>query len=192
MRKDNPIINTIGKRILVIGNSCSGKSTLAGFLASVLDVPFIELDSLNWEENWVSLAEKDPEELTRRFQKATSGECWVVAGSYTEYSKEIFWEKLETIIWLDMPMYLLIWRMLCRSWRRWRTNELLWGTNYERISSQLMFWRSESLLNWIIKQHQPKRNEMLQDYFSSEWGHIRFIRICSRNEINSFLKNEIK
>ena len=155
-------------------------------MASVLDVPFIELDSLNWEENWVSLAEKDPEELTRRFQKATSGDCWVVAGSYTEYSKKIFWEKLETIIWLDMPMYLLIWRMLCSSWRRWRTNELLWGTNYERISSQLMFWRSESLLNWIIKQHQPKRNEMLQDYFSSEWGHIRFIRICSRNEINSF------
>ena len=98
MRKDNPIINTIGKRILVIGNSCSGKSTLAGFLASVLDVPFIELDSLNWEENWVSLAEKDPEELTRRFQKATSGDCWVVAGSYTEYFKKIFWEKLETII----------------------------------------------------------------------------------------------
>ena len=73
MGKDNPIINTIGKRILVIGNSCSGKSTLAGFLASVLDVPFIELDSLNWEKNWVSLAETDPEELTRRFQKATSG-----------------------------------------------------------------------------------------------------------------------
>ena len=64
MKKDNPIINTIEKRILVIGNSCSGKSTLAGLLASVLDVPFIELDSLNLEENWVSLAEKGSEELT--------------------------------------------------------------------------------------------------------------------------------
>ena len=51
MRKDNPIINTIGKRILVIGNSCSGKSTLASFLTSVLDVPFIEIDSIYIEEN---------------------------------------------------------------------------------------------------------------------------------------------
>ena len=64
MKKDNPIINTIEKRILVIGNSCSGKTTLADFLASVLDVPFIEIDSLILEENWVSLAEKGSEELT--------------------------------------------------------------------------------------------------------------------------------
>ena len=73
MRKDNPIINTIGKRILVIGNSCSGKSTIAGFLASVLEVPFIELDSLNWEKNWVSLAKKRSRGTNASFSKGYFG-----------------------------------------------------------------------------------------------------------------------
>jgi shikimate kinase len=38
---------SIGRRIHVIGNSCSGKSTLGARLAAILDLPFVELDALN-------------------------------------------------------------------------------------------------------------------------------------------------
>ena len=65
----------------MIGNSASGKSTLAKRLALVLDADFVELDALNWLPNWVGLNETDPEELLRRFEEATRGETWVVAGS---------------------------------------------------------------------------------------------------------------
>ena len=188
MKEHNPVINIIGQRILVIGNSCSGKSTLGGFLASTLEVPFIELDALNWEENWVSLTEKNPDKLISRFKKATSGDSWIVAGSYTEFSKKTFWDKLETIIWLDLPLYQLVWRMLLRSWNRWRTKELLWGKNYENFWSQMMFWRSDSLFSWIVNQHQPKRKEMLQNQISFQWRHIRFLRLCSSTEIYRFKK----
>ena len=70
-------VNTIGQRILIIGNSCSGKSTLGSQLAASLNVPFVELDALNWEPNWVGLNDTDPDELIRRIQKATVGDSWV-------------------------------------------------------------------------------------------------------------------
>lgn len=35
-------------RVVIIGTSCSGKTTLAGTLAAALATPHIELDALHW------------------------------------------------------------------------------------------------------------------------------------------------
>ena len=40
------------KRVVVIGVTSSGKSTLAETLARRFDMDFIELDALHWEPNW--------------------------------------------------------------------------------------------------------------------------------------------
>ena len=177
----------IGRRIHVIGNCCAGKSTLGAELASSLEVPYVELDALNWEPGWIGLTDANPEELERRIKRATNGDGWIVAGSYTKFSQRIFWPRLETVIWLDLPMYQLIWRMLIRSWRRWRSKELLWGTNYERFWPQLMVWRQEeSLLWWIVTQHGRKRRSILAFTTEPRWKHIRFVRLRSRAEVAAF------
>ena len=177
----------IGRRIHVIGNSCSGKSTLGARLATALDVPFVELDALNWQPDWVGLNDSNPEELERRMRRATEGDGWVVAGSYTAFSQRVFWPRLETIVWLDLPMHQLVWRMLRRSWRRWRSKELLWGTNHELFWPQLMVWRREdSLLWWIVTQHRRKRRNMLAYSTEARWQHIRFVRLESSAEVEEF------
>ena len=148
-----------GHRIHIVGNSCAGKSTLGAQLSAALGIPLVELDALNWQPGWVALSDTNPEELERRIGEATRGDGWVVAGSYMQFSQRIFWPRLETIVWLDLPMVPLIWRMLIRSWRRWRSQEPLWGTNYERFWPQLMVWRKEdSLLWWIVTQHRRKQD----------------------------------
>ena len=60
------------RRIHVVGNSASGKSTFGVRLAAVLGAPFVELNALD---------DTDPGELGRRVREATRGERWVVAGS---------------------------------------------------------------------------------------------------------------
>jgi adenylate kinase family enzyme len=180
---------SVGKRVQILGSSCSGKSTLAEQMAELMDAPFIDLDALNWEPNWVSVSAKDPAEFIRRLQQATEGDAWVVAGSYTRFAQRAFWERLDSIIWLDLPLWQLVWRLMKRSWRRWRTKELLWGTNYEDFWSQLAVWKkNESLLYWIVTQYHPKRKAMLSYIMSSEWQHIRFIRLTSSQEIALFLQ----
>ena len=39
-------------RFAVVGTSGSGKSTLAERIAKALDIPFIELDAINWQAGW--------------------------------------------------------------------------------------------------------------------------------------------
>ena len=90
--------STIGTRIHVIGNSTSGKSTLAARLAKALDATFVELDAINWQPGWVGLNATDPDELERRIREATRGERWVVAGSYTKFSQRTFWPRLDAVI----------------------------------------------------------------------------------------------
>ena len=173
----------------VIGNSNSGKSTLAERLAGVLEAGFVELDALNWLPGWVGLNETDPEELERRFQQATRGDAWVVAGSYSAYSQRVFWPRLQTVIWLDLPLRVLLVRFFRRSWRRWRRRELLWGTNVERFWLHFALWRgSGSLLYWILFHHHRKRRDMLRWMGDPRWSHIRFVRLTSTSEVESFAR----
>lgn len=180
----------IGRRIHIIGNSGSGKSTLGVRLAEILDVPFVELDALNWLPGWVGLNETDPAELERRIRAATAGDRWVVAGSYHRFSRRTFWSRLETVIWLDPPLPLLIWRTLSRSWRRWRSKELLWGSNRERFWPQLAVWRrEESLLWWVITQQRRKRRQMRAAQSDPAWARIRFVRLASAAAVRAFVRD---
>ena len=177
----------IGRRVHVIGNSATGKSTLAKRLALALDADFVELDALNWLPYWIGLNDTDPDELERRFEYATRGDAWVVAGSYTRFAQRTFWPRLDTVVWLDLPVPLLVWRVLRRSWRRWRTKELLWGTNIERFWPQLALWRGDdSLVYWVISAQRGKRKGMRAAMADPQWAHIRFIRLASVDEIETF------
>lgn len=177
----------IGRRIHVVGNTSAGKSTLASQLAETLGVDFVELDALNWLPGWVGLNATDPTEFERRIAEATSGDGWVVAGSYSSFSENVFWDRLETVIWLDLPLPLVLYRVVTRSWRRWRSRELLWGTNYERFFPQLAVWRKQdSLVWWAITQQQRKRRAMLAKMADPRWAHIRFVRLTSTREIQAF------
>ncbi len=177
------------RRVHVIGNSNAGKSTLAAELSRVLGLPLVELDALNWMPGWVGLNATDPAAFEQRIDTAVAGERWVVAGSYTQFSQRVFWDRLDTVVWLDLPMHQLVWRMLRRSWRRARHKELLWGTCTEKFWPQLMVWRGEeSLLWWIVTQHGRKRRQMQAFMADPRWSHIRFVHLRSTREITRWVQ----
>ncbi len=67
-------------RISVVGNTGSGKTTLAAELADMLGCPHIELDALHWGPDWTP----QPVDIFRdRVRQATAGERWVVDGNYS-------------------------------------------------------------------------------------------------------------
>ncbi|MFZ1386348.1 MAG: hypothetical protein WBP46_00495 [Thiolinea sp.] len=180
-------MSILGQRIHVIGNSCSGKSTLAAELGDILNIPVVELDALNWQPNWVGLNDTNPELFKQKICEATAGEAWILAGSYERFTRPIAWVCLDTIIWLDLPLPLLFKRVLKRSWQRWYSQELLWGTNRENFWRQLKVWnKNDSLIWWISTQYWRKRRSMLKNMLDPELKHIRFIRLTSEQEVAAF------
>ena len=67
--------SALGPRIVVVDTTGSGKSTVASELATLLGVTYVELDALNWEEDWVGLNEHDPREFRRRVEEVVRGDA---------------------------------------------------------------------------------------------------------------------
>ena len=135
----------------------------------------------------MALYDTEPERFESELAAATAGEGWVVAGSYFSHSQRIFWPRVQTVVWLDPPLPLLIWRVITRSWRRWRSKELLWGTNYEQFWPQLMFWSRNSLIWWAVTQGGKKRRQIRAAMAEAAWDHIRFVRLTSLKEVERFV-----
>ena len=53
-------------RLVVVGTSGSGKTTMARALSGALGIPQIELDAINWQPGWYDLATREPQEFIRR------------------------------------------------------------------------------------------------------------------------------
>ncbi|MDP6377096.1 MAG: hypothetical protein QF921_02880 [Pseudomonadales bacterium] len=67
-------------------------------------------------------------------------------------------------------MPVLLWRALARFWRRWRSHELLWKTNYEKFWPQLAVCNADdSLVWWIVTQHKRKRRAMYARMADPRW-----------------------
>ena len=117
------------KRVVVVGVTSSGKSTLAEKLARRFGLHYIELDALHWEPNWQSA----PLEVFRqRVEKAVQAEKWIVAGNYHTV-RDLIWPNAEAIFWLDYSLCRVFWQLTRRTFKRWWTQELLWGSNHEAL-----------------------------------------------------------
>lgn len=139
------------KRVVVIGSSCSGKTSFASRLATALGAKHIELDALHWEPNWKEASDEDFRERT---SLAIREESWVVDGNYTKKIKDLVWPLADTIVWLDPPLRVILWRFLRRSLSRSARGELLWGHSRETLRNSI--FSRNSLLMWILTTRRQK------------------------------------
>jgi adenylate kinase family enzyme len=127
-------------RIAVVGTSGSGKTTLGKQLSQALNVPFIELDAVNWQADWRDLITYDRHEFIRRVDAATSGERWVTDGNY-KTTRAMVWGRATHLVWLDYKRHIIMRRVIARSIARAWDQRELWAGNRER-------WTT-----WLDKEH---------------------------------------
>jgi len=140
-------------RIAVTGTPGSGKSTLARTIARKLDIPYIEADNLRWGPDWYV---RSDDELRTMAQEQLQAPCWLFDGNYIVL-REMAWPLCNIIIWLDYPIAVVWWRLLCRTLRRLFRGEVLWNGNRERWTYQLRMLRTFFVP--IIRSHFAKRRE---------------------------------
>jgi adenylate kinase family enzyme len=175
----------LGRRVIVIGASCSGKSTLGERLSQRLGVAHIELDALYWQPNW-----QHPEvETFREHVAAAVGQPgWVVSGSYLRQQQDVSWPLAESVVWIDLPLRVTVPRLVGRTWRRSRRNDVLWGSNRETFWRHLKLWDEEaSLIAYTVRHDRERRERYLRCMADPRWAHLRFFRLCSQREVDGWL-----
>lgn len=101
------------KRILVIGSGGAGKSTFAARLATVMGLPLIHLDAEYWQPGWV---EPPKREWADKVEQLIAAECWVMDGNYGGTMEQRL-AACDTVIFLDLPRWLCLWRVVKRYFR---------------------------------------------------------------------------
>jgi len=172
------------KRIIVVGTTSSGKSTLAEQIADNFGHILIELDALNWEPNWTSAPQ---EVFIERVQKAIQAEKWVIAGNYG-MTRPITWPKAELIIWLDYSLWRIFWQLIRRTFTRWWTHEHLWGTNYENLWMHFKLWSDESLVHWLFKTYWRRKREIPKLLEMPEHQHLDLLHFKHPSQTSDWLR----
>ena len=167
-------------RIVVVGTCGSGKSTLARRLAAVLDVPYVELDALFWNPNWV---ESSDEEFRDRVERALSAPRWVVDGNYSRL-RELIWGRATSVVWLDYPFRVSFSRLVGRTLRRLWTREEVCNGNQE--SFREAFMSRKSILLWALQKAPVYANEY-PSALASDFPHLDAQRFRRSEEAEAFL-----
>ncbi len=170
------------QRIVVVGATSSGKSTLAERLAQKLNLNYIELDALYWKPGWVGSSE---DEFREKVITATGNKGWVVAGNYG-VSRDIVWPRAEAVIWLDYHFLLILGRLLRRIWIRWQTKELLWGTNREPLWIHLKLWSKDFLINWLFQTYWKRKRTYPKFFAQPEYSHLKVFRFKKPRDMEAW------
>jgi adenylate kinase family enzyme len=180
LRKHAPVVGTIRllSRIAVIGPSGSGKTRLASELAAKLGAPHVEIDALFHGPNWESVT---LDVLRERVDEATSGADWISDGTYHQLIGELVLERAEAIAWLDLPVRLVVWRLLRRTYVRKKHDVELWHGNREGPWPEILRY-----LVWPACKRGFANRWNLPALFARH-THLRVYRLRSDHAVRDFV-----
>lgn len=101
------------QRVVIIGQPGSGKSTLARALGDITFLPVIHIDKIHWKSGWV---ERDRAEKTQMTLDIIWAQSWIFQGGHSA-TYEARLARADTLIWLDLPPGVRLWRVLARTIR---------------------------------------------------------------------------
>ena len=128
----------------IVGASGSGKSTLAAQLAAQFDARLVELDAIFHKPDWTPTPTT---QFRAEVAAALDTDRWVVAGNYSVVM-DLTQGSADTIVWLDMPRWLVTWRVIKRSIHRAAKREELWNGNRERWRNLIKRDPEDNIIVW--------------------------------------------
>jgi len=89
------------QRTVVVGNSGSGKSSLARSIAELISAPAIDLDHIRWQGE--TYGAKQDESIGKRLVAEVAAKpAWVIEGVYGWLAR-VALPSATVLIWLDLP-----------------------------------------------------------------------------------------
>jgi hypothetical protein len=100
--------------------------------------------------------------------------------------RDLVWGAADTLVWLDLPFALVIWRLFWRTLRRSVTKENLWGSGNTESLVRSFFTR-QSILLYAMKTHRRNRRRFAVDTRSFGQGK-KVVQLTSAREVERFVQ----
>jgi energy-coupling factor transporter ATP-binding protein EcfA2 len=176
LSRRDPTITLAGcKRIVIIGRTGSGKTTLARELAAALGVPHVELDALYFGPNFSTVPLSV---LRERTIAAIANDRWVTDGNKRAV-RDLVWPRADTIVWLDYSLAVSLWRLGKRA--LWRTSVLQKQAAEagEKTGLPRQFLSGAKGVLTALRSHRGQRREFPRLFAKPENQHLAVVRLRS-------------
>lgn len=140
------------RRVVIVGCTGSGKTTLAKRLSKKMNIPATDLDDINWLPGW---QERDHVEACRMVTAEAQKPAWIICGNYSKF-QELFLPQTDTLVWLDYSFPRNLCQLLLRSFLRLWRREVVCNGNVETWSKLLS---RDSIVLWLFKTFRKNRQK---------------------------------
>jgi adenylate kinase family enzyme len=172
------------ERILVLGRTGSGKTTLARELAAALQVPHVELDSLYFAPD---LSTTPLAVLRERTSAAIAGDRWVTDGNKRSV-RDLVWPRADTVVWLDYPLPVCLWRLAKRARRRTSTIRAhAHETGRTDVLYKQLLLAARGVLT-ALRSHAGQRREYPRMFADPANQHLAVVRLRSPGAARRWLE----
>ncbi len=173
------VLDPAPRRVLVAGVSGVGKTTTARRIASASGLPHTEIDALFHGPDW----EPRPT-FVQDVERFSSGPAWVTEWMYGPV-RELLVERADTLVWVDLPTRVALWRLFRRTLRRRLRRVELWNGNVEP-PLWTFFTDREHILRWGISTRNATRQRVPPLERSAP--HLRIVHLRSQREVDVFVQ----
>ena len=172
------------RRVSVVGNSSSGKSTFSAALARVIGGEHIELDSIFHQPGWTELPDDDFR--SQIVERMAASDRWVADGNYSTVA-DLVKAEADTIVWLDLPKRYVRTRVVKRTFSRLVHRTELWNGNRERVQNLFKTDPQESIIVWAWTQHDNYTAKIEAAMADPRWQNKTWVRLRRPSEVTAFL-----
>lgn len=167
-------MNNLGKKIVIVGVSASGKSTFARKLSEKIKLPLFLMDSIMWNPGWQYIGDK---ETVKKLEEISNGDAWIIEGYISKEARTFVFDRADTIIYLDYPPIVATIRYL----KRWFKH---------RKDPRPELEGSPEKFDWkFMKLVWTKGEAISLDRFLSEIkNHDKIIKLTSTRQTKTFLR----
>jgi adenylate kinase family enzyme len=147
-----------------------------------LGLPRTELDALWWDPDWT---EAGADEFQRRVAPVVAQDRWVLDGNYFSVGAgALIWPLADTIVWLDLPRWIAVPRVLRRSLVRGVRRTELWSGNRESV---LRVLRPDSIVRFAWTAW-PKYGERYRSLVNDpQFAHLTWVHLTSPSDVRRWL-----
>jgi adenylate kinase family enzyme len=168
------------QRVVVIGQSGAGKTTVAARLSRELGLAHLELDALFHGPGW-----QPSSTFVHDVDAATSAGSWIADGNYSAV-RDLLWSRADTVVWLDLPRTTTLRRVVRRTAGRLLTRPELWNGNRERWQTVL---RASHPIRWTWQTFDRHRSAYEQRLRDPRWQHVDVVRLRTPAEVRRWLRD---